>query len=210
MTRLTSVSKSRTSLSFRRFAVLVMVCRVLIPLSFESNEFYGRRYTRKCLFSTRNSPGVHEKRRHHFLRRQNLVGPGKIAEPRREIYGLPNMVIPFEEDHTSRSDSGTKRHRRLQTVGLDHLDDSLDDRLRLDPNEHRPISEPLRDPHTVNRCQAANVAADRLQQLNCSCVAFAIGECGETRDVDEREGALNTCHSTDPHDIAHFDTILSP
>jgi hypothetical protein len=180
-----------------------------VSFSFEPDQFDGRCDTGKRLLASLNRSRVHKERSHHLLWRQNLIGTGEIAQSSRKVDSLTNVIVTFEENHTTGGHSSAKRHRRLLTIRFDHLDHSLDDRFWLDAHQHRTVAQPFRDPYAVNGCQSPNIAADRLQEFDRSSIAFAVGEGGESGDIDERERALHTRYSTSPHDIAHFFTILS-
>jgi hypothetical protein len=147
-------------------------------------------------FADGHGLGVHQQRRDEGGGGQHLVGLGEVAQPGRQVHRLADVVVALEQQHRPPGDAGAQRQRGAGVVDavLD-VDDRLDQRLRLDTDEHRAVAEPLGDAHTPAGRDLAHRLAEQGEHRHGGCVALVPGEGGEPRQVDEGEGAVDPGHA---------------
>ncbi len=171
---------------------------------FESDQVDRELDARNPVLPVWHQTSVHEHRALHRRRREDLIGSGEIAESRRDVHRLTDVIVSLEEDHIAGGDSGTQRERVGVCVGVHDRHDGFDHRLGLHANDHRSVAEPLRDTNAVDRRSPADPASDLLEEQDRCRVAFSIGELGESRDIDERKGALDPRDSFRSNDVIHL------
>ena len=122
-----------------------------------------------------------------------------VAQARRDVHRVPDVVVALHEDDLARSQAradgdGLDRARDHAHDVVD-LEDRLEQRPGRDAHEHDPVTQPFGDPHPTPRADVAEQRTEGGEHVDRALVALELGQRREARHVDEGEAAMDA-HDT--------------
>ena len=120
------------------------------------------------------------------------MGFRSITEPRSQDHRPADVVIAVDEEHRPPGDAGSHGSGRLGVVDqtLD-VDDRFDQVLRMDPDHHRSIAQPLGHAHPPLRGHLPDDVPEVTDHVVGRRIALPVCVGGEAADVEEGEGPLD-------------------
>ena len=120
------------------------------------------------------------------------AGRSDVAQPRRQVHRTADVVVAFEEDHVAAGEPGPDGQVDCVRRALVEREERGRQRGAVGADEHRAVTEPLRNPHTVLGRDVTHESTEPGEDGNRLLVAVHFGETGETAQVDEGEVATNS------------------
>lgn len=83
---------------------------------------------------------------------ERFAALGEVAESSRDVHTVPDVVVTFHQDHLTRRDSRSDRHRldraRDRARDVVELENGGEQWRGIDAHQHDAIPQPFGDPHS--------------------------------------------------------------
>lgn len=122
-----------------------VVADISITNRLEAYKLHRDSNSRHTLLARSHRSCVDEQRGHHGSWRKNLIVVREVAEARRKVDRLANVVVTLEQDHSPGGNTGPQGELGRFAIRIDHVDDGFDHRLWFNSDDHGAITEPLGD-----------------------------------------------------------------